>query len=282
VANLDPAADTFLYDLTFDVRDLISLEEVMEELGLGPNGGLVYCMEYLLENLDWLHDHLEEFGDDEYLLLDCPGQLELYTHVPVMRRIIDQMRMWGYETSMVAVFCIDATFICDTSKFISGSLLSLSAMIALELPTINVMTKCDLMDEEEVERILDIQSARQLWDMEQERSSLLPLPQQQTVAATASAGAEEDQVSNELQQQHHLDVVGLEEKRRKRHRLTEAICGLLDDWTMVSFVPLNIADEESLDHVLQTVDHAIHYGEDLEVRGAEGDDDFEGADHGER
>lgn len=29
-----------------DVRELISLDDVMEELGLGPNGGLVYCMEY--------------------------------------------------------------------------------------------------------------------------------------------------------------------------------------------------------------------------------------------
>lgn len=29
-----------------DIRELISLEDVMEELGLGPNGGLMYCMEY--------------------------------------------------------------------------------------------------------------------------------------------------------------------------------------------------------------------------------------------
>lgn len=29
-----------------DIRELISLDDVMEELGLGPNGGLMYCMEY--------------------------------------------------------------------------------------------------------------------------------------------------------------------------------------------------------------------------------------------
>ncbi len=52
--NLDPAAEEFGYDVSFDVRDLITLAEVMEELSLGPNGGLVYCMEYLLDNLDWL------------------------------------------------------------------------------------------------------------------------------------------------------------------------------------------------------------------------------------
>ena len=73
VANLDPAAEDFGYQLAFDIRDLISVEEVMEELDLGPNGGLVYCMEYLLSNLDWLNDHLDTFDDDEYLILDCPA-----------------------------------------------------------------------------------------------------------------------------------------------------------------------------------------------------------------
>lgn len=55
--------------------DLISLEDAMEELELGPNGGLVYCMEYLLDNLDWLKDELDKFDEDEYIIFDCPGQV---------------------------------------------------------------------------------------------------------------------------------------------------------------------------------------------------------------
>ena len=109
VANLDPAAETFKYDVAFDVRDLITVEDVMEELGLGPNGALIYCMEYLLENMDWLKEQMEQFDDEEYLILDCPGQLELYTHIPVMKRIIHQMKMWGFESHMVSVFVVDAT-----------------------------------------------------------------------------------------------------------------------------------------------------------------------------
>ena len=42
VANLDPAAENFGYDMAFDIRDLITLEDVMDELGYGPNGGLLY------------------------------------------------------------------------------------------------------------------------------------------------------------------------------------------------------------------------------------------------
>lgn len=55
-----------------DIKDLISLEDVMEELGYGPNGGLLYCMEYLLKHLAWLDDELGTV-DDDYFIIDCPG-----------------------------------------------------------------------------------------------------------------------------------------------------------------------------------------------------------------
>lgn len=47
LVNLDPAAASasFEYAPAIDIRDLVSLEDVMGELGYGPNGGLVYCFE---------------------------------------------------------------------------------------------------------------------------------------------------------------------------------------------------------------------------------------------
>lgn len=47
VVNLDPAAEYFQYPVTADIRDLIQLDDVMEDevLHFGPNGGLLYCME---------------------------------------------------------------------------------------------------------------------------------------------------------------------------------------------------------------------------------------------
>lgn len=38
VANLDPAAEEAPYSLSFDIRDLVTVQDVMEELDLGPNG----------------------------------------------------------------------------------------------------------------------------------------------------------------------------------------------------------------------------------------------------
>lgn len=46
IINLDPAADNLPYKCDLDIRDLITLDDVVEELNYGPNGGLVYCMEY--------------------------------------------------------------------------------------------------------------------------------------------------------------------------------------------------------------------------------------------
>ncbi len=73
VCNLDPAAEVFKYKCDIDIRDLISIEDAQEAMKLGPNGALVYCMEYLVENIDWLIEELNEFCEDSFVLFDCPG-----------------------------------------------------------------------------------------------------------------------------------------------------------------------------------------------------------------
>lgn len=47
VVNLDPAAEYFDYEPLVDIRELIHLDDAMDDADLkfGPNGGLVFCME---------------------------------------------------------------------------------------------------------------------------------------------------------------------------------------------------------------------------------------------
>ena len=105
--------------------------------------GLLYCMEYLEENLDdWLGEELSGFGEDDYVLFDCPGQIELYSHVTVFKTFVDFLRRDGWQ--VVAVYCLDSQFTDDTAKFISGCLAALAAMMQLEVPHVNVLTKMDL------------------------------------------------------------------------------------------------------------------------------------------
>ena len=74
---MDPANENIPYDCAIDIRDLIVLDDVMEEFKLGPNGALLYCFEFLDKNIKWILDKIEDFKD-YYLIFDLPGQIELY------------------------------------------------------------------------------------------------------------------------------------------------------------------------------------------------------------
>jgi hypothetical protein len=96
IVNLDPANDNPSYKPALDVRSLVPLEEVMEAEELGPNGGVLYAAEELEHNFEWLQEGLKEFGDD-YILFDCPGQVELFTHHGSLRNIFLRLQKLGYR-----------------------------------------------------------------------------------------------------------------------------------------------------------------------------------------
>ena len=80
IVNMDFANDRLIYKAAIDVRELISLETVMddESLNLGPNGGLIYCMEFLIANISWLTERLNALESTTiYVLFDFPGQVSI-------------------------------------------------------------------------------------------------------------------------------------------------------------------------------------------------------------
>lgn len=103
VVNMDPANEGLPYTCAVDVSELVTLDDVMEGLKLGPNGGLLYCMEYLEANLDWLEKKLNQYSD-YYFLFDCPGQVELYTHQSSVKNIFSQLSKWNFRVSRVIHF----------------------------------------------------------------------------------------------------------------------------------------------------------------------------------
>lgn len=226
VVNLDPAAEHFDYDVMADIRELIEVDDVMEDdsLRFGPNGGLVFCMEYFANNFDWLEECLGHTEDD-YILFDCPGQIELYTHLPVMKQLVEQLQQWEFR--VCGVFLVDSQFMVESFKFISGVMAALSAMVSLEIPQVNIMTKMDLLSKKakaEIEKYLD----PDMYSTLEDTASLI--------------------------------------QSKKFKKLTKAICGLIDDYSMVRFLPFDRSDEESVKIVLQHIDFAIQYGEDLEFK----------------
>jgi GTPase SAR1 family protein len=132
VVNLDPANDVLPCAVEADIRDLISLEGAAAACELGPNGALVYCIEFLEANLDWLIDALERLKDC-YVLIDMPGQVELYTHHDSVRNMLQKLTT-NCNHRLTAVHLVDAHHCSDPAKFIAVLLVTLSTMVQLELP----------------------------------------------------------------------------------------------------------------------------------------------------
>lgn len=103
---------------------------------------IIFLYRYLVENTTWL---MEELGDtdEDYIIFDCPGQIELYTHMTVMRQLITMLQNLNFH--ICGVFLIDVQFMVDAPKFLSGTLAALSTMINLEIPHVNILSKMDLL-----------------------------------------------------------------------------------------------------------------------------------------
>jgi GPN-loop GTPase len=69
---------------------------------------------YLLQNMDWLEEELGEYEDD-YLIFDCPGQIELYTHHPFLPTLARELTRLGLRTC--SVYLLESQFMEDRYKF---------------------------------------------------------------------------------------------------------------------------------------------------------------------
>ena len=106
-----------------------------------------------MKNLNWLEDRLNDMGDNTYYLIDCPGQLELYSHYTIIKTLTNNLKRNGLN--IVSVFCLDSTFLTERSKFVSGCVISLATMIQMELPHLTVLTKTDLVQDKSIIEMMD-------------------------------------------------------------------------------------------------------------------------------
>lgn len=219
----------------------------MEEMSLGPNGGLIYCFEFLMENLDFLTDPLEEVTDDYLIVFDMPGQIELYTHVPILPDLVKTLMHGSLNIRMCAAYLLEATFVVDRPKFFSGTLSAMSAMLMLEMPHINILSKMDLVKgqvaKRELKRFVQVDAdlieddpSRKTTDEEDNRKYRDPATTESLMSGSAF------------------------------HKLNKAVAQLIDDFSMVSYLKLDVQDEDSLGAILSYIDDAIQFHEAQEPK----------------
>ncbi len=219
-----------------------------------------------MNSIEWLDEALDNFGEDDYLLIDCPGQIELYSHLPVMRTLASHLQKKGFKA--VGVYLMDALFVTDHAKMLAGNLAALSAMVAMELPHVNVSLPTGMRQLARVANLCPrchTPSYAQVLtkcDLVQQDLSAYLLPSGQELAASLSAHTPPkfqglNTAFGRLVCACVLHCVSFASTQP---------CLQLDDYNMVSFVPLDPTDEDSIGYALSLVDHSIQYGEDLEPK----------------
>jgi GPN-loop GTPase len=265
------------YEVLLDVcESVVNLSSVMQQLGLGPNGGLVYCMEYLEAHVEEVGEMIEErirqeviddsiggsgAGGGIYVLFDLPGQVELYTHGHAIQRLLAKLSK-VLDLRLVAVQLVDAHYCTEPANYLSAALMGTTTMLRLELPAVSVLSKIDLLANYgplafSLDFFTDCQDLERL------------LPFLQNPERGGSNDDDHDQIMcNEDEFSDYAEDVDYQLARkltrsspffRKHERLHKAMAEIVEEFGLISFLPLDISNAESVGRVLARIDKCNGY-----------------------
>jgi GTPase SAR1 family protein len=223
--NLDPGADALPYEPGVDVRDWLTLGDVMEEYGLGPNGAQVVAADMVALYKKKVIEELA-IGETQYILIDTPGQLELFSFRESAREIVHGI----LPENSYLLYLIDPFNARTPSGYISQVMLANLSKLRFQIPTIEVISKGDMIQPDLMKQIQRWQDfPDHLLDDAQEEAS------------------EKGSMSNEL-------AIGL-------FRSMEEL-GLLTSHEIVS-----AKNGDGIENIYQTIQLTFGGGEDLEKAG---------------
>jgi GTPase SAR1 family protein len=148
--NLDPGAIKLPYTPDIDVRDYITIDEIMDEYELGPNGALIMAADLIAGEIENISREIEELNPD-ILLVDTPGQMELFAFRasgPYIAREISR-------DPKAIIYLFDAVFSLNPLNYVSNMFLSAAVYMRFLLPQLHVLSKCDLLFQGDVDIIIE-------------------------------------------------------------------------------------------------------------------------------
>lgn len=200
---------------------------------------------------------MADLSNDDYVLFDCPGQLELYTHLDIMNRLIKSLKNVGF--SLCSVYLIDVTFLYDEGKFMAGVLMyfsislklifvsfhirALSTMMSLSLPHITVLSKCDLISDKKI--IKKFLKASEDYEEEIEKEIMYLEEKSDSTSCFFFIF---------LFDFNFFFILGFANKAEKFKLELKKI---LNDHNMVNIIQMNLDDEESLKNIILQADFTI-------------------------
>ncbi|KAJ4295675.1 hypothetical protein N0V88_004377 [Collariella sp. IMI 366227] len=214
-------------------------------------GGLIYCFEFLMENLDFLSDALDSLTEEYLIIFDMPGQIELYTHIPILPTLARFLTQPGnLDIRLCAAYLLEATFVVDRAKYFAGTLSAMSAMIMLEVPHINILSKMDLV-----------------------KDQLRKKDFKRFITPDTTLLEDDPADTSRRKAGVNFDVHGADTKDKDAmmsgatfKRLNAAVAGLIESFSMVSYLKLDCTDEDSVAAILSYIDDCIQYHEAQEPK----------------
>jgi len=226
IVNLDPGNDSLPYECDIDAYDLISVEDVMDRLNLGPNGALIYCMKFLDENFEIkvVHSIKRSFSSVQnkgpfWVIFDMPGQVELNTHVDSVKNIVLQLENTGFR--LCSLHLVDSHYCSDPGKYIACLLTSLTTMLHINLPHINILSKIDLV----------------------EKYGKLPFNL--------------DYYTDVLDLNYLVDILDNDKGTNKYKALNNSIAELVDSYSLVSFQMLDVQNDVLVEKLAKLIDRIL-------------------------
>jgi len=143
------------------------------------------------------------------------------------------------DFKICGVFVLDVHFILDAQKYLAGSLTTLSVMMNLPIPYVNILLKLNLLSEKTRQKVDD----------------LLDL--------------DEDVLLSDVKRSMWT---------KKYNNFTEAFNTVLKNYNLVHFLTLNIAEEESIMDIRLYIDNIMNYGEDEDIKERDFEELFENED----
>jgi GTPase SAR1 family protein len=147
ILNLDPGVWKTPYTPDVDIRDYVDIQEIMDKYGLGPNGSLILAMDLGTDYIERFNDDVREMNPD-YLIVDTSGQMELFAYRSSGSLFANSIH--GETRSIL--FLLDGLFCKDPRNFVSTALLSTSIHFRFQQPVVNLLTKIDLLSQQELKR----------------------------------------------------------------------------------------------------------------------------------
>ena len=156
IINLDPAVMDTLYKPNLDIRDTIKYKEVMTSNNLGPNGAILTSLNLFSTSIDKAITTIEKKNNLDFVVMDTPGQLEVFSWSASGKLITDAFSM---IFPSILIYIVDIPRCNNPNTFSSNMLYALSIMYKMKLPLILVFNKLDLVKENKViEWLQDFQS----------------------------------------------------------------------------------------------------------------------------